>query len=88
MSRSKWKSNFLEHSILKLEKKEKNDIWSRCSTIPFFLLNKTVRVHTGKNFKKIFINREKIGFKFGEFVPTRVYLKLKKARKKIIKKKK
>lgn len=87
MSRSRWKTKFLEHSILKINK-IKNHVWSRCSTIPFFLLNQIVLVHTGKIFKKIFINRERIGFKFGEFAPTRAYLKLKKAPKKIIKKRK
>jgi ribosomal protein S19 len=32
-------------------------------------------VHNGKEFKKIFITREKIGFKFGEFSFTKKYTK-------------
>ena len=35
------------------------------------LIGKTVLVHNGKEFKKLLITREKIGFKFGEFVFTR-----------------
>ncbi len=82
MSRSKWKSKFMDYSILKLSKKKKNLIWSRRSVIPSFLLNTTVLVHNGKLFKKIFINREKIGFKFGEFAPTRSHSNPKKNVKK------
>jgi len=86
MSRSNWKNNFMDYSILKLKNNKKILIWSRRSVIPTCFLNKTVFVHNGKSFKKIFINREKIGFKFGEFAPTRFYLKLKKTTKKTTKK--
>lgn len=72
----------MDYSILKLIKRKKIMIWSRRSTIPYFLLNRTVLVHNGKLFKKVFINREKIGFKFGEFAPTRTYSDLKKRKKK------
>ena len=44
----------------------------------FFLIDKTVFVHTGQVFKKILITREKVGFKFGEFVFTRTKPKHKK----------
>lgn len=69
MSRSQWKGPVLNKSLIK--KKIKNKIWSRNCTIPFFLLGFSVFVHSGKDFRKIFITREKVGYKFGEFVLTR-----------------
>ena len=69
MGRSNWKSLFITKNIIK--KKIKNKIWSRNCTIPFFLLGFSVFIHSGKDFKKVFINREKIGYKFGDFVFTR-----------------
>jgi small subunit ribosomal protein S19 len=77
MTRSKWKGPFLNKSLLK--KNLKSKVWSRGSTIPYFLIGFSVFVHSGKEFRKIFITREKVGFKFGEFVFTR---KLKKKEKK------
>lgn len=69
MSRSNWKGPFLNKSFLK--KNLKSRVWSRCSTIPYYLIGVSVLVHSGKEFKKVFITREKVGFKFGEFAFTR-----------------
>ena len=71
MSRSLWKGYFLNNSLFKHSKKINLKIWSRSSTVPSFLIGKMVLVHSGKEFKKILITREKVGFKFGEFVFTR-----------------
>ncbi len=81
MSRSKWKFNYIHNSILRLTNVLDNDkdtktrkmkkIWSRSSTIPSFLLGATVWVHNGKEFKKVIITEDKIGYKFGEFSTTR-----------------
>jgi small subunit ribosomal protein S19 len=73
MSRSKWKGPFIQTFLLKNNKK--NYIWSRNSIITTKFLNKNIFVHNGKEFKKIFITREKIGFKFGEFSFTKKYTK-------------
>ena len=67
MTRSLWKGLFLVDSFLKGSKKNHSKIWSRKSVIPSFLIGQTVLVHNGK-FKKLLITREKVGFKFGEFV--------------------
>ena len=64
--RSKWKGSFIHCSILKL-KKNKINIWSRSSVIPEIFLNKYVFIHNGKDFKKVLVTREKVGFKFGSF---------------------
>jgi len=84
MSRSKWKGNFIAKFLLKknFAINEKTKIWTRNSIIPFFLINKAVIVHNGKFFKKLFITREKVGYKFGEFIFTKNRPKLSKKKKK------
>jgi len=77
MSRSIWKSNFIEPSIL-----IKDKVWTRRSVIPSFLVGKSVSVHYGNGFKKITITREKVGFKFGSFSYTRSGNKKKKIKSK------
>lgn len=80
MSRSKWKSNFLDN-FLKNEKfytKKKKYVWSRRSVIPENLINQIVFVYNGKEFNKVYITREKVGFKFGDFSMTRRFTKKKK----------
>jgi len=73
MSRAKWKGPNINlpliQNIFLHEKKTK--IWSRNSVIPSILINKQVLVYNGKIFKPVFITREKVGFKFGEFSFTR-----------------
>ena len=74
MSRSIWKGFYITKNLLKKNKKTKKNffkLWSRNSAIPSFLLGKTVLVHNGKQFNKVFITREKIGYKFGDFSLTR-----------------
>lgn len=80
MSRSTWKGFFLKKSIFKDINKK---VWSRNASIPFFLLNKKVLIHSGKDFKRVHVDRQKIGYKFGAFVATRTYTK-----KKVVKLKK
>ena len=84
MSRSIWKGPFQEKKIfLKINKKHKRiQIWSRSSVISSFFINKTIFINTGKGFRKVFITRDHIGFKFGEFAPTRAFKKISKQLKK------
>jgi small subunit ribosomal protein S19 len=85
MTRSAWKGPYVASSILKKvgAKRVKNfQIWSRNSVIPEFLIGQTVSIHNGKEFKNVTITREKVGFKFGEFSPTRRYNIKKKPSKK------
>jgi len=74
MARSKWKLKYLAPCLLKNQYKKqlKNKIWNRSSVVPSFLENKNVFIYTGKLFKKVFITREKIGYKFGEFALTKI----------------
>jgi small subunit ribosomal protein S19 len=84
MSRSKWKGLFLEKSIIQLNKKKKRKLktYSRSSCIPSFLINKFILIYDGKEFRKCYINREKIGYKFGEFSYSRKKNEVKKKFKK------
>lgn len=75
MSRSKWKGLYISKYLSKTKKSYPFLIWSRRSTIPFSLVGETVSIYNGKDFKKVFINREKVGFKFGEFSMTRKFNK-------------
>lgn len=85
MSRSKWKSPNIFLKCL-FKNFNKNKIWNRSSIIPSSLIGSFVFIHSGTVFKKIFINREKVGFKFGEFVLTRSYTSYGKKSKKVKKK--
>jgi len=38
------------------------------------LIGKNVFIYNGKVFKKVSITREKVGYKFGDFCSTRVYV--------------
>jgi small subunit ribosomal protein S19 len=84
MSRSKWKGLFLEKSIIQLNNKKKRKLktYSRSSCIPSFLINKFILIYDGKEFRKCYINREKIGYKFGEFSYSRKKNEVKKKFKK------
>jgi len=81
MSRSIWKANFLDNFLSKKLKKKKLYIWSRRSTIPYYLIGFTVFIHNGKIFKKLKITREKVGFKFGFFAKTRNKISIKNFKK-------
>jgi len=81
MSRAKWKGFYLTRSLIIL-KKYKNiqkgkyifkeiNIYSRKSIILSNLLKKRLKIHNGKNFKIITLNKEMKTFKLGEFSFTR-----------------
>jgi len=90
MSRSVWKGPFVDavliKSFLSSNKKIKR-VWSRSSTIPAFLIGEKVMIYNGKEFKPVFISREKVGYKFGEFAFTRKYTKKKTNKKFLLKNK-
>jgi small subunit ribosomal protein S19 len=73
MSRAKWKGPYLNKSLFK--NKKVLNVWSRSSVIPYSLLGKHVSVHNGKTLIRVYISREKVGYKFGEFVFTKKHTK-------------
>lgn len=85
MTRALWKGPFIDPIFLKRQKPI-SKIWCRASVIPASLLGETVFVHNGKEFKRVSITREKIGFKFGEFSFSRKYTLKQKPLKTFVKK--
>lgn len=75
MPRSNWKPKHISNCLLKAKIQDQKTIyvWSRSSTIPESLNGKIVFVHNGKEFKKVYIRRSRIGFKFGEFALTKKF---------------
>ncbi|HNT26866.1 MAG TPA: 30S ribosomal protein S19 [bacterium] len=47
--------------------------WSRRSTIVPEMVGLTFAVHNGRKFLPVFITEEMVGFKLGEFSPTRTF---------------
>ncbi|MDI4567497.1 MAG: 30S ribosomal protein S19 [Mycoplasma sp.] len=81
MPRSLRKGPFADHYLLekvakihagKLPKKPIKT-WSRRSTIFPDWVGLTFQVHNGKSFIDVFIDEDKVGYKLGEFAPTRTF---------------
>lgn len=69
MSRSKWKGPYLTKEGLKDQ--TQNPTLPRNILIPSTFLGKFINIHTGKELKKIFVSKEKVGLKSGTFAYTR-----------------
>jgi len=82
MARSIKKGPYLEGS---LEKKLRQAVatnqrqpiktWSRRSTITPEFVGFTVSVHDGRKHVSIFVTENMVGYKFGEFAPSRMFRK-------------
>jgi ribosomal protein S19 len=82
MTRSNWKGpSFDKNSLKNFQNLEINytkiKIARNSVILPKFL-KKTFEVHNGKQLNEILVNEEMIGYKFGEFVPTRKRFSFKK----------
>lgn len=89
MKRSVWKGYYISPSLYRktiLKKEYVKEIWSRNSTILESFIGKYFFIHNGKDFHKVYITREKVGYKFGDFAQTRKFNK--KAKKNLANKKK
>lgn len=80
MPRSLKKGPFVDEHLVKkaTTAKEKGDrkllkTWSRRSVILPDFVGLNIAVHNGKKFIPIFITEEMVGYKLGEFSPTRTY---------------
>lgn len=73
MSRSNWKTPFIDKSLLTSfsKKKKKKITWSRRSTIYPVSVGLTLSIHNGKDMLNRKIKPEMVGHKLGEFAPTR-----------------
>lgn len=80
MSRSIKKGPFCDDHLMKKvvtmnEAKKKTVIqtWSRRSTIFPEFVGHTIAVHNGKEHVPVYITEDMVGYKLGEFAPTRSY---------------
>lgn len=77
MSRSIKKGPFVDsHLLKKVEKSDKKKpikTWSRRSTILPNMIGITINVHNGRTFIPVFISENHVGYKLGEFAPTRTF---------------
>ena len=78
MSRSLKKAPFVDERLLKRikamnESGEKRPVktWSRSSTIYPDMVEHTIAVHNGRTHVPVYITSEMVGYKLGEFAPTR-----------------
>ncbi len=80
MSRSLKKGPYVDPRIIKKVNKQKPadgpiKIWQRASEISPEMVGYTFLVHNGKNFIEVKISEEMVGYRFGEFAPTRKFVK-------------
>ncbi|WGH26112.1 MAG: 30S ribosomal protein S19 [Candidatus Shikimatogenerans bostrichidophilus] len=81
MPRSLKKGPYVDYKLIKKIKennKKKNNkklikTWSRSSVITPEFIGNTLLVHNGKKFIPVFVTEEMVGYKLGEFSPTRIF---------------
>ncbi len=80
MARSVKKGPFVDDHLMKkvIKAKESGDkkpikTWSRRSTIVPEMIGLTINVHNGRQFVPVYITENHVGFKLGEFAPTRTF---------------
>lgn len=80
MSRSVSKGPFVDSYLLKkvIKAKETKDnkpikTWSRRSTILPDMVGLTFNVHNGRIFVPVYVTENHVGYKLGEFAPTRTF---------------
>ncbi len=80
MARSVKKGPFIDDHLMKKvikakEEKSKKPIktWSRRSMIMPDMIGLTFSVHNGRQFVPVYITENHIGYKLGEFAPTRTF---------------
>ena len=80
MARSVKKGPFVDDHLMKkvLVAKEAGDkkpikTWSRRSMILPEMIGLTLNVHNGRQFIPVYITENHIGYKLGEFAPTRTF---------------
>lgn len=80
MARSIKKGPFVDDHLMKkaYRAKETGDskpikTWSRRSTILPDMIGLTFNVHNGRQFVPVYVTENHVGFKLGEFAPTRTF---------------
>ena len=80
MPRSVSKGPFIDDHLMKkvmaaAEEKNRKPIktWSRRSMVVPDMIGLTIAIHNGKQHVPIFITEDMVGYKLGEFAPTRTF---------------
>ena len=80
MGRSLKKGPFVEERLMKridamnaANEKKVVKTWSRASTIFPEMVGHTIAVHDGRKHVPVFISEDMVGYRLGEFAPTRTY---------------
>ena len=80
MARSIKKGPFVDAHLMKkvISANSANDkkpikTWSRRSTVLPDMIGITFNVHNGRNFVPVLITENHVGYKLGEFAPTRTF---------------
>jgi small subunit ribosomal protein S19 len=80
MARSVKKGPFIDDHLLKkvLKAKEESSrkpikTWSRRSTVFPDMIGLTLNVHDGRKFVPVYVTENHVGYKLGEFAPTRTF---------------
>ena len=82
MGRSIKKGPYVEESLMKNFKRAVDSgqrqpikTWSRRATITPEFVGYTVSIHDGRKHVPVFITENMVGYKFGAFVPSRIFRK-------------
>jgi small subunit ribosomal protein S19 len=80
MARSIKKGPFIDDHLMKkvIKAQESGDkkpikTWSRRSTVLPDMIGLTFNVHNGRNFVPVLVTENHVGYKLGEFAPTRTF---------------
>lgn len=80
MGRSTKKGPYIDEKLLKkvmMQKASGNQdgikTWVRACQIPPEFVGHTFMVHNGKNFIKVLVSENMVGYRLGEFAPTRTF---------------
>ncbi|MDH3005129.1 MAG: 30S ribosomal protein S19 [Candidatus Shikimatogenerans sp. JK-2022] len=81
MSRSLKKGPYINYKLIKKIKLNNKNIknkkpiktWARNSVITPEFIGNTLLVHNGKRFISVYITEDMVGYKLGEFAPTRIF---------------
>ncbi len=76
MSRSIKKGPYVDERLLKkLKRGDKEPIktWARASQISPQFVGHRFAIHNGRNFIELLITEDMVGYRLGEFVPTRTF---------------
>lgn len=80
MARSSKKGPFIDQKLMKKILKQKQEgnktpikTWSRACQIPPEFVGHTIAVHNGRIFVNVYILEGMVGYRLGEFSPTRTF---------------